>query len=360
MKRRQLLRVTLAGLLLLLIEAPAGTGIGWAASPSSETAAPSPAVSGHQPALTPETVTAGTVMAEVNGVPITFGELDKMVREQIPNVTGHGTISPVRLRQRAFELLDQMITDELIVQQAPRLHITVDHKRVESEIAAQRRQFSSDAEYQSALRQRQLTEPLFRQRMERAVLIQQVVDHEVYDKITVTDGDLAAYYRDHKDKFKIPLQYRLRLLLVSVDPSASPDEWNQAEQRAREYRNRGLMGEDFAAMARQFSGDAATRKNGGDTGLIHHGQLGLTDVEHAVEHLKPGQITEPVRTIYGFYIAKVEETRPARQQTFEELNKALFRRELTEARRREAFQKWLGILRSQAKITRVSPPAATP
>jgi peptidyl-prolyl cis-trans isomerase C len=357
MKRRQLLRVTLAGLFLLIIGAPAG--IASAASPS-EKPAPSPAVSGQQPALTPETVTAGTVMAEVNGVTITFGELEKIVREQIPNVTGHGTISSGRLREHAFELLDRMITNELILQEAARLHITVDHKRVDAEMAAQRRRFPTEAAYQSALTQRQLTEPLFRQRMERAVLIQQVVDHEVNDKVTVTDADLAAYYRDHKEKFKIPLQYRLRLLLVSVDPSATPDEWNQAEKRAREYRNRGLKGEDFAALARQFSGDAGTKNNGGDTGLIHHGQLGLTDVEHAVEHLKPGQITEPVRTIYGFYLAKVEETRPARQQTFEELNKALFRQELMEARRREEFQSWMGALRSRAKITRVSPPAAPP
>jgi parvulin-like peptidyl-prolyl isomerase len=358
MKRRQLLRVPLAGLPLLIIVAP--VGITSAASSPSENPAPPPAVSGQQPSLTPETVTAGTVMAEVNGVTITFGELEKMVREEIPNVTGHGTISPGRLRQRAYELLDQMITDDLIIQEAARLHITVDHKRVDTEMAAQRRRFPTEAAYQSALTKRQSTEALFRQRVERAVLIQQVIDHEVNDKVTVTDGDLAAYYRDHTDKFNIPRQFRLRLLLVSVDPSATPDEWNQAEKRAREYRNRGLKGEDFGALARQFSGDADTKHNGGDTGWIHYGQLGLPDVEHAVDHLKPGQITEPVRTIYGFYLAKVEGTRPARQQTFEELNKVLFRQELMEAKRREKLRSWITALWSRAKITRVPPPATTP
>jgi parvulin-like peptidyl-prolyl isomerase len=302
---------------------------------------------------TPETVTADTVMAEVNGVKITYGELEKNVREQIPNVTGHGTISPARLRERALEMLEEMITDELVLQEAKRLHLSVDAKQVDAELKRQRARFASEEKYQDALKQRHLTEKLYRQRLERAVLIQQVITHEVTDKVTVTDDDLAAYYRDHRDKFQIPMQYRLRLLLVSVDPSATPDDWEQARKRTLDFKNRGSKSEDFAALARQFSGDAETRSKGGDTGLIHHGQLGLTDVEDAVEPLKPGEITDPVRTIYGFYLARVEEKRPGRQQTFDEVNKPLFRQELMESRRRERYREWMEGLKSQAKITRL-------
>jgi parvulin-like peptidyl-prolyl isomerase len=352
--------VALAGLWLLTGGTPGAQGTASAASEPSDQSAQPPAASPSVPTITPETVTADTVMADVNGVKITFGQLDQRVREQIPNVTGHGTISPARLRKRAYEILEQMVTDELILQEAARLHITTNQKRIDAEMAKQRSRFATEADYQNALRQRQWTEQLFRQRLERAMLIQQVVDQEVNDKVTVTDGDLAAYYRDHKDKFKIPMQYRLRLLLVSVDPSATPDEWEQAKRRAEAYRSRALKGEDFASLARQYSGDADTKNKGGDTGLVHHGQLGLTDVEHAVEHLKPGQITEPVRTLYGYYIAEVEETRPARQQTFEELNKALFRQELLEARRRERYQEWITALRSRARITMMAPSSATP
>ena len=360
MTRGGTLFVALAGLWLLTRGTPGADEIASAAPQPSDQSAQIPAASPSLPTVTPESVTADTVMADVNGVKITFGQLDQRVREQIPNVTGHGTISPARLRKRAYEMLDQMVTDELILQEAARLHITVDQKRVNAEMAKQRSQFETEAAYQNALKQRQWTEQLFRQRVERAMLIQQVVDQEVNDKVTVTDGDLAAYYRDHMDKFKIPIQYRLRLLLVSVDPSATPGEWEQAKQRAESYRIRALKGEDFASLARQYSGDADTKHKGGDTGLVHHGQLGLPGVEDAVEHLKPGQITEPVRSLYGYYIAEVVETRPARQQTFDELNKALFRQELLEARRRERYQEWITALRSRARITMMSPSSATP
>jgi len=350
----------LTGWFLLMGGIPTQAGMVAAVSPPSGTSPQAPPAQAGPPALTPETVTADTVMAEVNGVKITFGELDRTVREQIPNVTGHGTISSSRLRQRGRELLDQMIVDELIIQEAKRLRIAVDKKQVEAEIAKQRSRFPTEGKYQEALKQRQLTEPLFRQRMERAVLIRQVVDQEVAEKVTVSDDDLGAYYRDHKEKFKIPMQYRLRLLLVSVDPSATPDEWAQAEKRALELRSRALKGEDFAALARQFSGDADTRDKGGDTGLVHHGQLGLTDVEHAVEPLNPGEITQPIRTIYGFYLARVEEKKPGRQQTFEELNKTLFRQELLEARYKERYLEWIAKLKSQATITRSIPASSTP
>jgi parvulin-like peptidyl-prolyl isomerase len=321
--------------------------------PPSKAPSQTPATPGQPPMPTPETVTADTVMAEVNGVKITYGELEKNVREQIPNVTGHGTISPARLRERALEMLEEMITDELVLQEAKRLHLSVDAKQVDAELKRQRARFASEEKYQDALKQRHLTEKLYRQRLERAVLIQQVITHEVTDKVTVTDDDLAAYYRDHRDKFQIPMQYRLRLLLVSVDPSATPDDWEQARKRTLDFKNRGSKSEDFAALARQFSGDAETRSKGGDTGLIHHGQLGLTDVEDAVEPLKPGEITDPVRTIYGFYLARVEEKRPGRQQTFDEVNKPLFRQELMESRRRERYREWMEGLKSQAKITRL-------
>jgi len=330
------------------------------ASSSSEAATPTPGGAGQRPAVTPETVTADTVMAEVNGVPITFGELSRAVREQIPNISGHGTVSSARLRQHAFEMLEQLITDELIVQEAKRLHITVDRKAVDAEIKRQRGRFQTEEKYQEALKQRYGTEALFRKEMERAVLVQQVTNREVTEKVTVTDDDLAAYYRDHQDKFRIPMQYRLRILLVSVDPAAPQEEWEQARLRALEYRTRALKGEDFSALARRFSGDAETREKGGDTGLIHQGQLGLTDVEAAAVVLKPGEMTEPIRTIYGFYLVRMEDKRPERQQTFEELNKALFRQELTTAKRRERFETWVETLRSQATVTRTLAAPGTP
>lgn len=330
--------------------------LGWLAGMGAVGAVRADEPVAQPPALNP--VTSKTVVAEVNGHAITFAELEKHVYERIPNVTGHGTISPDRLRQRAFELLDQMILDEVMAQEATRLKIRLDRKKLDAEVSRQRGLFPSAADFQKALTQRNLTEALFRQRIERAMLMQAAVDQEVNQKVTVTDDEMAAYYRDHPEKFVIPMQYRLRLLLVSVDPSATPEIWERAGRQAVELRERGRKGEDFGKLAREFSGDAETRERGGDSGLVHHGQLGLPEIEHAVESLNPGEITEPIRTIYGLYLARVEERQPGRQQSFADVNKALFRQELTEAKHQERYQEWVASLISRAKITRLPPSAA--
>ncbi len=344
--RRRYLRVMICGTLALMA----------AGAMAAEPASPDAAVETSKKPV----MTRTTVVAEINGVKITYDELEKTLFERIPNITSHGTISPGHLRQRAFELLDQLIRDELVVQEANRLGIKVDRKKIDAEIARQRALFSSEGKFQEKLKQRGLTLAQFRQRIERTMLIQEVVDREVTKKVTVTDADMAAYFRDHHEKFMIPMQYRLKILLLPVDPSATPDVWEQERQRAIELRRRAQKGEDFADIVRQYSGDRETRDRGGDTGLIHHGQLGVGEVEDAVEPLKPGAFTDPVRTIYGFYLARVEEKRPGRQQTFEELNKELFRRELMEAKQRERYQEWMTTISSQAKITSLSPPLPAP
>ena len=305
-------------------------------------------------------VTATTVVADVNGTKITYAELQQTVLERIPNVTGHATISAERLRQRTLELLEQMITEELILQEAKRREMSVDRAEVDAEIARQRGLFPSEAKFQEALRQRNMTEQNFRKKIERGVLIQDVVQLEVNQHITVSDHDMATYYREHPEKFVIPTQYRLRLLLLSVDPSAGPDVWERERLRAVQFRARVQQGENFDALIRQFSGDAETRDKGGDTGLFHYGQLGLPEIEHAVEPLKPGEMTEPIRTIYGFYLARVEERRPGRQQRFDELNKEFLRQELLGSKRRERYREWIASLTSSATITRGPAFAAAP
>jgi parvulin-like peptidyl-prolyl isomerase len=314
-----------------------------------------PAAPPSQPALT-----AQTVVAEVNGTKITYGELERTVLERVPNVTGHGTISEERLRQRALELLEQMITEELILQEAKRLGIALDRSKVDAEIARQRNEFPSEEKFQEALQLRNMTEQSFRKRIERGVLIQQAVAREVDQRVAVTDQEMADYFREHPEKFVIPTQYRLRLLLLVVDPAAAPEIWERERQRAADFRARVLKGENFEALIRQYSGDDETRDKDGDTGLFHQGQLGLPEIENAVESLKPGEITPPVRTIYGFYLARVEERRPGRQQKFEELNKEFFRQELVDSKRRERSREWIASLRSSATITRLSAFAAAP
>jgi len=103
------------------------------------------------------------------------------------------------------------------------------------------------------------------------------------------------------------LEIRARHILVQVD-RADPVKQAQALEKAKELRERVVAGEDFAAVAREYSDDAMTAPLGGDLGFME-----LDDLEDAFKeallNLEPGEISDVVETSYGYHIIQVLDKR---------------------------------------------------
>ncbi len=124
-----------------------------------------------------------------------------------------------------------------------------------------------------------------------------------------TSSEIEKYYQANlKREFTHPEAVRVRHIFLS----ASDDPVARAETQARAYAlvEKLKRGADFAAMARQYSTDSATRMNGGELGFVERGHL-VQAFEDAVFKLKPGEISGVIETPSGFDIAQVEEIRPA-------------------------------------------------
>ena len=87
-----------------------------------------------------------------------------------------------------------------------------------------------------------------------------------------------------------------------------PDDRAYIREQMAPILERARAGEDFAALAREFSDDFATRQAGGDTGLFHRGQMAPA-FEAAAFALEPGEISDVVETSFGVHIIKMEERR---------------------------------------------------
>ncbi len=155
----------------------------------------------------------------------------------------------------------------------------------------------------------------------------------------VSEKELRTYYETHKEKFRKPASIRARHILIEVPQNASPKEEKEALKKAKELRARLLKGEDFAKLAREYSADPGTKNRGGDLGFFTRGQM-VKEFEEVAFKLKPGEISQPVRTAFGYHIIKVEEIREAKQQKYEEVKEKV-RQELTQAREEAALQKVL-------------------
>jgi peptidyl-prolyl cis-trans isomerase D len=166
-------------------------------------------------------------------------------------------------------------------------------------------------------------------------------------QVTVNDADLAAHFEKNKEAYRIGEKRRIRYALVDVDqvrqtvavPQADIDafyrqnaaQYSTPEQlaashilfklegkdeaavrkQAEDVLKRARAGEDFAALAKQFSEDESNNTTGGSLGEFGRGTM-VPEFEQAAFALKPGEITnELVKTSFGFHIIKVDKNQPA-------------------------------------------------
>ena len=131
------------------------------------------------------------------------------------------------------------------------------------------------------------------------------------DADPVTDSEVeAAYNRDLDARYKVGEQRRASHILFRIPPAASEDEATQIETKARAVLKRAIAGEDFAELARKNSEDSSSA-NGGDLNFFGRGQM-VREFEDVAFSSAPGEISDLVRTSFGFHIIKVTDAREAR------------------------------------------------
>ncbi len=293
------------------------------------------------------------IAAEVNSVPISRKELSDLVSATIPRITGHRTLPEERMTFFKTQALNQLIGQELLYQEAKREKIKAKKSEIEEELKKIKNRYPDEKAFNEDIKRKGLTSDEIKKGLERYLLITKIMktkEMEIDEKVVIKNEDLLPYYEKNKDKFILPEQIRIRQILVSVDPGAGDQEWKEAEKRAGEISGKAIKGEDFAKLAREFSDDKETRENGGDVGLMHKGQMPMPEIEEFAFSLKAGDISQPVRTIYGYLVIKVEEKRPQKLLQFSELNKDLLKTELSDSIKRSQREEWLKGLKEKADI----------
>src|SRR5262252_5803960 len=126
------------------------------------------------------------------------------------------------------------------------------------------------------------------------------------------------YYTSHLEAFQRPEQVRARHILFKVAPSASAEQETQVRARGEAVLAALQKGEDFATLAKQHSEDTATAEQGGDLGYFPRGQM-VAPFEEAAFSLPVGQISDLIRTPFGWHILRVEDKREAETKPLAEV-----------------------------------------
>ncbi len=245
------------------------------------------------------------IVALVNSEPITSGDVrNRMARIEAP--PGEALPPPEEL---ARQVLERLILERTQIQWAAEIGIRVDEATLtEAEASVARQNGLSVPQLHERLAAMGMTPAGFRANLRNEILLQRVREREVEGQIRVTELDIDAYMREQSAN-RAPEQTALHLAQVLIALPDSPDATTltQREARAREVVRRARAGEDFAALARDFS-DGPERAAGGQMGLRTADRYPSLFVE-ATQALPKGSVAGPVRSGAGFHVLLVLENR---------------------------------------------------
>lgn len=156
-----------------------------------------------------------------------------------------------------------------------------------------------------------------------AAILANRTNEEIKKNVAVDDASLKKYYEDHKSEYE---KVRARHILIRMAGSPVPvkpgqKELTEAEALAKAQALRAKIqgGADFAEIAKAESDDTGSGAKGGELGAFAHGQM-VPTFDEAAFKLKPGELSEPVKSPFGFHLIQVEERQ---SKTFEELKPEL-------------------------------------
>jgi len=177
-------------------------------------------------------------------------------------------------------------------------------------------------------------------------------------QVTTTDEEVTAYFDGHKEAFKIPEKRKVKYLLIDFDALRSKitipagdvqqayntniEQYSQPEQvrashillktegkddaavkaKAEELLKKAKAGADFAELAKANSEDEGSAKNGGDLDFFGRGRM-VPEFDQVAFTLQPGQISDLVKTQYGYHIIKVTDKKAASTRSIDEVRQQL-------------------------------------
>jgi peptidyl-prolyl cis-trans isomerase C len=238
-----------------------------------------------------------TILATFSGQTITLGEFDQLW-EEVPE--------EYKLQLDKSMVLDQMISEKLLIQEAIIMGLEEDNDVLEQV-----------------------------KKMTEQILVQVFIEKEILDKVDANEEEVLDYYEQNKDSFTEKEQVHLYNILL------------ETEEEAQNILEQLKAGEDFSEIAIEKStGPSAAQ--GGDLDYVAKGTI-IPEIEEVIFALELEELSEVVKTDFGFHILKITEKKAETVKTLEEVREEIVQTLLPE-KQKEAFENLLEELKGKAEI----------
>jgi peptidyl-prolyl cis-trans isomerase C len=300
------------------------------------------------------------ILATGKGFQIKRSQVDEAFINYSANLAARGRNIPDTDRGLArSNLLQDLIITKILLQKATPDDKLATTQKVDAQIAAGRSNAPSPQAFEESIRARTgMTLEQMRGHAVEEQLCKSILMREVTNGITITPAEIKKFYDDNPTNFDIPDQVRvMHILLLTTDPVTKepvPAEKKKEKLKlAKELQQRAEKGENFDALAKEYSQDPGVKVNGGEYTFAKNGKM-VPEFEAAAFSMKVNQISEPVETQYGYHIIKLLEKIPASRETFTKADPAI-RDYLIERAAQKALPAYLDKLKAGADVVILEP-----
>jgi foldase protein PrsA len=323
-------------------------------------------------------------VAKVGGTVILKSDFDKRVQEFAAQYqVASKEDDPSGWAQFQSDVLEYMITYEMVVQEAKKDSLTVTDAELQTQIDSIVTQYyaGDNAKFTADLTANNMTLDQLKLNYRESMLMQKVYD-KVTANVTVADADIAAYYDKNKATYFVPESRTTRHILIKPGtPATNPPtttttapwgstttqsttttestttttvaptdaDWAAALATAQEVRQLLVAGGDWTKLAAEYSDDTSTANSGGALGDVSKNGQMVKEFEDAVFSLKLNEISQPVKSVYGYHVIEVTAINAAKQSTLDEV-KADIKSQLLDTAKKAEWDKWIAATKKQTGV----------
>lgn len=235
-------------------------------------------------------------------------------------------------KQYGASVLNTMISNKVVDLEADKEKVKVTDKEIKAELDKMVEQYGGQDTFNMLLAQNGLTEDVFKEQIEQNLKVTKILE----PSIEITDDEIKTYFEDNKASFDTPEQVEASHILV------------EDEETAKEVKKKIDEGGDFAELAKEYSTDTQTKNNGGELGYFSTGQM-VEAFDKVAFAMKVDEISDPVKTDYGYHIIKVTGKKEAKEATLED-SKEKIKEALLDQKVQEQASTWLSEATAKYKI----------
>jgi parvulin-like peptidyl-prolyl isomerase len=272
---------------------------------------------------------SGLVLAEVNGAPITQGEVRAALMLKGAEKLSGDNESLWRT------VVEDLAERRLILQHFEKIGDSVDENRIKGLIQLIVRQYGSSGELDKVLEEEGINRDQWQKSVRETLAIEQILNREVYSKVQPSEKMMQEHYQKHAERYRVKKRWRVRQVVVG------------SEEEARRLRVSILAGVAFSKVASENS-IGPGKDQGGDMGFFSAGDLPV-EIESLIKRLKGDEVSRPVETSSGYHLFQVTERRLGGNPPYRVVRDKI-RLELISEMGRKRFKIWLAALKENSVI----------